>query len=197
FESPFSDFESNSTQLFKVLDNIRLHAPLCKVVHFSSAAVYGNPDTLPIDENIKPNPLSVYGFHKLISENIANEFYKIYGVKSICLRPFSVYGPGQKKLLFWDIYKKHMNEESIKLFGTGNETRDFIYIEDLILALELCMNNAEFNAQSINIACGNEISIREAATIFCKALETDKALIFSNNVKKGDPLRWKADISKL
>jgi len=187
----------NVTVCQKLLEAIRDHSPSTKLVNFSSAAIYGNPDRLPISENMEAKPISPYGRHKLEAENLCLKFKEKHGVNSINLRVFSVYGPGLKKQLFWDLYNKTLNGDPIKLFGTGNESRDYIFIDDLLQAIDCIIKRSGFDDHVINVANGMEISIREAATSLLKALNCQKELSFNGEVRPGDPLNWKADISKL
>jgi nucleoside-diphosphate-sugar epimerase len=195
---PLIDFESNCLGLIKVLDAIRKFKPKAKFIHLSSAAVYGNPKELPIKETDELKPLSAYGWHKLISENLCKEYVQLYGLNISILRPFSVYGRGLKKQIFWDVYKKlSENNITLELMGTGKESRDFIHIEDLIKVIELVAFNAPMPGDIYNVASGNETTIEKAINIFIKNLGFKTELIFNNQVRKGDPLNWCADISNI
>jgi len=195
---PLIDFESNCLDLIKVLDAIRKFKPQTKFIHLSSAAVYGNPKDLPIKETDELKPLSAYGWHKLISENLCTEYVQLYGLNISILRPFSVYGKGLKKQIFWDVYKKlSENNISLELMGTGKESRDFIYIDDLVNVIELVALNSPMIGDVYNVASGNETTIEKAIHIFIKNLDFKTELSFNNQVRKGDPLNWCADISKL
>jgi UDP-glucose 4-epimerase len=196
-EDPQYDYELNVFNTFKMLESIRQHNPACRFINFSSAAVYGNPSVLPVAETSTLNPISPYGWHKLYTENICQQFFKLFGIQSISLRIFSVYGEFLRKQLFWDIYHKTLRSRHIELFGTGNETRDFIYINDLLKALSCIIKNGRFEAQSINVASGTETSIRQASSLFCQELGEDIKITFNNISKPGDPLKWRADISLL
>lgn len=192
---PVFDFELNVLNTIKILDAIRKHNPACKYLNLSSAAVYGNPETLPIVENVDLKPLSPYGWHKLYAEQVCKEYFYMYNLQTINLRLFSVYGENLRKQLFWDIFQKSLRSTNIELFGTGMETRDFIYISDLLEAVNCVLKFGLFNGESVNIASGVETTIQRAATIFCKALNNKLTLNFNKIVKPGDPLNWKADIS--
>lgn len=197
FENPAVDFELNVLNVHKLLVAIRLHNPACKFINFSSAAVYGNPQTLPISEDTPVMPLSPYGFHKLQSDYLLAEYHKFFGLKTCSLRVFSVYGPGLKKQLFWDFYQKTLTEENLVLFGTGKETRDFIYIDDLISAVQIIIDNYSDDFEIYNIGNGQQVSIQTAADIFVKRLSYKGKVIFSGQGRSGDPLNWEADTSKL
>ena len=194
---PVYDFELNVTNTIKLLDAIRIYNPSCKFINMSSAAVYGNPVSLPVYENMQLKPMSPYGWHKLYSEQICKEYYYLYNLQTINLRLFSVYGQGLKKQLFWDTYQKCVASNEIELFGSGNETRDFIYIIDLMKAFECVIHHGLFNGEAVNVASGNETKIKDAAEVFCAEIDQNIKLKFNNIVKPGDPFNWKADISVL
>lgn len=195
--NPLRDYTLNTYNVFKMLDAIRIYQPGCKFINLSSAAVYGNPSQLPVKEITNTQPVSPYGMHKLQAEAIGAEFFSYFGIRNCSLRIFSAYGPGLKKQLFWDIYKKASAFEVIELFGTGRESRDFIYIDDLVQAIHCCLRNARFEAEVINIANGKEISVEYAVTQFLSNFPGRKEVYFSKSVKQGDPLYWEADISLL
>jgi UDP-glucose 4-epimerase len=199
FHKPNLDFEANVLNVHKILNVIRSYNINCKFINFSSAAVYGNPEINPIKESSNLNPISPYGFHKVLSESICKEFNEIYGINTISLRVFSVYGVGSRKQLFWDLYNKieSNNYGILELLGTGCESRDFIFIDDLLDALYCIIKNAKFNGEAINIANGEEIFIKDAVSIFVQLYKPTIKIIFSNKSRTGDPSNWKADISLL
>lgn len=194
--NPLQDFTLNTLNVFKILDAIRLWQPRCKFLNLSSAAVYGNPKVLPIAESAKCSPVSPYGIHKLQSEVICSEFTTYYGIATCSLRIFSAYGVGLKKQLLWDLYQKLKVSDDVELFGTGNETRDFIDVRDVARAIGFCLDQASFSGESINVACGNAVSIKELSEIYTSAFPA-KRVIFNGLTKTGDPLYWQADVSLL
>jgi len=195
---PVSDFEANCLDTIRTLDSIRKHQPECKYIHISSAAVYGNPEKLPIDENDRRQPLSAYGWHKLVSENLCNEYTSVYHLNTSIIRPFSVYGEGLKKQLFWDLFQKIQNHDGpITLHGTGKESRDFIYINDLVRAIDCVINKGRMKGEVYNLASGNETTIEEAVTIFFNQWGKKSAYTFNGVVREGDPLNWRADIRQV
>lgn len=195
-ENPLADFESNSIFTFKILDAIRRFQPGCKYLHISSAAVYGNPLSIPIQEDSRLLPISPYGWHKLLAENICKEFINLYAIPIVIVRPFSVYGPGLRKQLFWDWYiKTKQANGKIELWGSGNESRDFIYIDDLCLCFHHIISKADFQLNIFNVASGIESSIQEAASLYFSAC--GKEFCFSKKNKEGAPVNWKADITSI
>ena len=200
-EDPFFDFDLNVNVVSKILGAIYKTNKETRFINISSAAVYGNPITLPIAPEHAENatPISPYGVHKRISEVLLKSYYDSFNIPTCSLRLFSAYGNGQKKLLMWDLFQKFTNSGSdvIELFGTGNETRDFIHIDDIIQQIELVINNASFKGEAINIANGEEIKISKISEIFKLYFGSNKNIIFNNLVRVGDPLNWCADIDIL
>lgn len=198
FTAPGIDFALNAANVFAILNSIREHNPDCRFMNLSSASVYGNPDALPVREDMPLKPLSPYGFHKMYSEQICSEFHRFYGLHTTSVRIFSAYGEGLKKQLFWDLYQKvEAAKDEVEMFGTGQESRDFIYIDDLVAALECVLLRGDFNGGPVNIASGVESTIAEAVGHFIEAFGTGVTAKFNGKVKLGDPLNWRADISTL
>ena len=193
------DFDSNVGVVRKVLEIMRQRKlNRVKFINLSSAAVYGNPNSLPVKETDLAHPISPYGFHKHMSELILKEYSHCFGLKTLSLRIFSAYGNGQRKLLVWDLHQKILNSNGeISLFGTGNESRDFIHIDDIFQQLMLAISNANFKGEAINIANGVEVKIKQIAEIYKKhhpiAFEYD----FSGENRPGDPMNWYADITQM
>lgn len=196
-KQPLRDFNLNVLNVFKILDAIRQLNPSCKFINLSSAAVYGNPLSLPVKESQNLNPVSPYGYHKDMAENVCREFHKLYDLKTCSVRVFSAYGPGLKKQLFWDLYKKSIDKNEVELFGTGEETRDFIYVTDLVHALKIIAKKHSFNGESLNLGTGIETSIKEVVTTFYKELNYTGKIKFKGTNRIGDPINWVAQINKI
>lgn len=194
---PLRDYYLNTVNVFKLLEAVRKHAPSCKFLNLSSAAVYGNPVNLPVKESDAIQPLSPYGYHKQQAEIICKEYHTQFNLQVCSVRIFSAYGPGLKKQLLWDIWQKIQENNNVTLFGTGKETRDFIYITDLVDALLCVINNATYTGEVYNVANGEEISIETIAEVYKRNCGKEINVHFSGNERKGDPNKWKADIGLL
>lgn len=191
------DFYSKVVVTREVLESVRINSPDTKVVFLSSAAVYGNPISIPVKEIDKLAPISPYGYTKLQCESLCEQFSKLYHLKIAVLRIFSVYGPGLSKQLFWDIFQKSLTGKTIKLFGTGKESRDFIFIDDLMDVILTVVNNSDSEFCIFNVASGQEVTIQKAANVFTKVINKGHNIEFNNMIKDGDPINWRADISRL
>ncbi len=195
---PSGDYDSNVTATHNLL--VACHNVLMNDVRFiflSSAGVYGNPKRLPIDEQAECNPLSPYAVHKLMCEDLCLYFARNYGMRVKIARIFSAYGAGLRKQIFWDMYQKYKESGQLKMFGTGSESRDFIHADDVVQALYLLVN-ADCKDIIYNVANGEEISIHSVAEFFAELVgASDEKITFNGIVREGDPLNWKADISKI
>jgi len=134
-------------------------------IYASSAAVYGNPKYLPIDENHPTNPLSPYGASKLASEYYIKSILGHYNIRYVILRLFNVYGPGQVANEYASVIVKFIDRVSRGLppiiYGDGHQTRDFIYIDDVVSAI---ISSLRTNVQGVfNIASGKAIKIKDLA----------------------------------
>ena len=129
------------------------------------------------------------------ANSFAREFYHCFKVPTLSLRVFSAYGVGLKKQIFWDLYQKSLHNKTINILGTGNESRDFIYIDDLLALVELAFTSDDFTGEVVNVANGQEIFMNDIVSEYFKILNRDFS--FSGEVRTGDPLNWHADISKI
>lgn len=199
FRDPSFDFRLNTFNVEQLLNAIRIHQPGCRFINLSSAAVYGNPQTIPITEASVTAPLSPYGYHKLMSEQLLAGYASAFGLETLSLRIFSAYGEGLKKQLFWDLYQKikSCTDAKVHLFGTGKESRDFIHVHDIARAVDLIIKKANFNGGVINVASGIETFIADVVNDFLLLLPVNLEADFTGEYKIGDPVNWRADISKL
>lgn len=194
---PERDFDGNTVLTFKILDAIRRHSPSSRFVHLSSAAVYGNPRSLPIREEASISPISPYGFHKYQAETACREFSTVFGIPTCSLRIFSAYGPGLQRQVLWDILCRANRESDLTLFGTGDESRDFIHAKDIAKAVETVTTSAPMNGETYNVGSGSETPIATLAQTLLTSLGIDRTLKFDGKSQSGVPSRWVADISRL
>lgn len=195
--NPSADFYGNTVLTFELLHALYRNVPSCRFIFLSSAAVYGNPESLPVSETQTCAPLSPYGFHKLQCEQLCLEFSKVYGLSTASVRIFSAYGPGLRRQVLWDICHKVITEKSLKLQGTGQESRDFIHALDIAEALKVVATKAPMQGEFYNLGTGREVNIAALADIVLNALKANQIPHFDQIVPVGTPLNWRADISKL
>ncbi len=194
---PAADFHTNTALTFEILNALRLNVPNCRFIFLSSAAVYGNPESLPVSETQSLAPISPYGFHKWQCEQLCLEFTKVYGLPTASMRIFSAYGPGLRRQVLWDICQKAITQDSITLQGTGRESRDFIHALDIAKALMVVATSAPMQGEVYNLGAGTEVTIAELASIILDTLEYKSIPEFDGVIPAGTPLQWQADVSKL
>lgn len=194
---PSADFYSSPVLTFELLNSLRLYAVKCKFILISSAAVYGNPITLPVSETSPANPISPYGFHKFQCEQICMEFARVYGLKTASVRIFSAYGAGLRRQVLWDICRQAIITGQLKLQGTGKESRDFIHAVDIVSALNIVLEKSPMEGETYNLATGRETTIQELGKLILNALNLDISIEFDGAIPAGNPLNWRADISRL
>jgi UDP-glucose 4-epimerase len=196
-EDPQADFRDNTVLTFEILEALRCEAPECRFLFLSSAAVYGNPESLPVTEAHRVAPLSPYGYHKRQCELLCEEFAVIYGMPTAALRIFSAYGPGLRRQVVWDICERVLTGGRLQLRGTGLESRDFIHATDIARALGCLASSAPCQGEIYNLASGREATVRELAGVLLKALGAAFEPEFDGVATPGNPLNWQADIEKL
>jgi UDP-glucose 4-epimerase len=196
-KNPLKDFEGSVNFLFYVMDALRRCSPKTRIIFLSSAAVYGNPILIPISETATSHPISPYGYHKMICEKLIEEFFIAYKIRGCSARVFSAYGPGQKKMVLWDICQKALKGTTVNLYGTGNETRDLIHAKDVARCIYLIAENGSFTAETYNVGNGVEVPVNTLAEEMLQALNSPNDIVFNQIEREGDPLRWCADISRI
>ena len=194
---PASDFGDGPVLTFTVLDALRRCTPECAFVLLSSAAVYGDPPILPVNEDQAPHPISVYGYHKWQSEIVCQEFASLYGLRTSSARLFSAYGPGLRRQVMWDITNTALTQTTVTLQGDGTESRDFLNVLDIAHALECILSRAPMHGEVINVASGQETLIADLARLIVKNIDHPVALKFSGQLPLGTPMNWRADTSKI
>ncbi len=195
-ENPADDFRDNAVLTFELLEALRRDAPHCRFLFLSSAAVYGNPMSLPVSESHAIMPLSPYGYHKRQGELLCEEFSKIYAVPTASLRLFSAYGPGLRRQVIWDMCERVFVTGALQLRGTGEESRDFIHAADVARALAMLATDAPCGGEIYNIASGREVSIAELAALVLAELGTDIVAQFDGAETPGQPRNWRADTAR-
>jgi UDP-glucose 4-epimerase len=196
-QEPYDDFRQSAGVTSFVLDMIREHMPSCHFAFLSSAAVYGNPGTLPVKEDFPCRPISPYGYHKYMCELLCQEYDALYNIKSSVLRIFSAYGERLRKQVVFDLCRKFSDTSSgpVEVYGTGDETRDFIHAADIAQTVD-CIYTSKASGV-FNVASGIQTSIREIAEIIKDQLQSNKEIVYNGHSRPGDPLYWQADISRL
>jgi len=165
-----------------------------RVVFSSSAAVYGDQEKFPVEESFLPNPMSPYGLHKQIGEQYATLFSSIYGIETVSLRYFNVYGPyfdpeGAYALVVGKFIDQRKNNRPMTICGDGEYYRDYVHVADIARANLMAMNSDSVgNGEVINIGSGESCSVNELAKLIGGPTENIESRV-------GDPRKTEADIS--
>lgn len=203
FQDPAADFRNSVATTNLLLDFLRRRAPAAVAVLTSSAAVYGNTHFHRLGEGEAPAPFSPYGAHKLMAEMLGASFTTYFGLDVRVARPFSVYGAGLRKQLFWDLCARLKAEGAARLGGTGEEQRDFVHGDDVAQALMLIATApADGNCRVVNVASGEAVTIRQAASIIADAWHGETGspapiIAFSGASRPGDPACLVGDPGRL
>lgn len=197
FKKPLLYVDNNVVGTVSLL-NICAKADVRRVIYLSSAAVYGEPTKLPINEDHVTKPLSPYGATKLVGEIFTEILSKSYGFEYVILRLFNVYGPGQEESPYAGVITKFISRmcrgEPPIIYGSGEQTRDFIHVTDVAKAIELSINT-KYSNQIFNIATGKPTKIKDLARIISKLIGKEFSPLFKSR-RPGDIEHSYADISK-
>ena len=137
WEAPARDFVDSVVAWQTLLEATRQSELKPKLFFPSSAAVFGDPDHLPVAEDAVRRPISPYGFHKLVCEQLAEEYAVLWEMPIVICRLFSVFGPRQRRLLVWELVEQILSDGPvIRLQGTGLEERDYLTASDIAKALD-------------------------------------------------------------
>jgi UDP-glucose 4-epimerase len=166
-EHPRETHDVNIAGTLNVLCAAR-DAGVRRVVFASSAAVYGDDPTLPKTEAMLPAPISPYGVEKLTAEHYLRTFTRLYGLETVALRYFNVFGPRQDPSSPYSgvisvFAKRILAGETVGIFGDGEQTRDFVYVGNVVDANMLAATSARASGNVYNVACGIATSLRELA----------------------------------
>ena len=165
-QNPGATHEVNATGTLNVL-RASLEARVAKVIFASSCAVYGNPLKTPIAEDHPMNPMSPYAASKIAAEGYLRAFAGSFGLESVCLRLFNVYGPRQPEGDFGGVIAKFASMiaegASPVIYGDGEQVRDFVYVEDVVEAFLRALNGLG-GAEVYNIGSGKAFSVKKSLT---------------------------------
>lgn len=176
---PIKTHDANVNGTLNILETSR-RFDVPRVVFSSSSSVYGDQDTLPIIETMTPNPMSPYALHKLIGEYYCHMYNTLYGLETVSLRYFNVYGPRQNPegayaTLICKFADRFLRGETPVINGDGSHTRDFTYVTDVVAANLAAMDteNTEALGNYFNVGAGNQISVNEVSERIREMVKTE------------------------
>ncbi|MCP4344030.1 MAG: NAD-dependent epimerase/dehydratase family protein [Desulfobacterales bacterium] len=208
-ENPKADMESNIIGIFNMLEAAKQNR-VSRFIFASSGAPVGECEP-PIHEGLAPHPVSPYGASKLAGEGYCSAYFHSFGIETVALRFGNVYGPGSghKNSVVAKFIRQAMNGETLEIYGDGNQTRDFIFIDDLIMAIMLSSDKSGIGGEIFQIAANTETTVKELAEKLLPILSDsgyknvqvrytaprtgDVRRNFSDTSKAGKMLGWNAE----
>ena len=198
-ENPLLANEVNVSGTLNVLKT-SADANVKRFIHASSSSVYGETETLPKHEKLTSQPISPYAVSKLAAENYVKVYYEVYGLNTVCLRYFNVYGPRQtygpySGVITIFINRLLKNEPPI-IYGDGKQTRDFTYIQDVVEANMLALTRKRAIGEVLNIATGTKTTINQLAAMLQQVMNKTNFKPTHANPRPGDIKHSYADVTK-
>ncbi len=170
-----------------------------RVILTSSGTVYGAQPTQPVHEQMQPRPLAPYAVSKVAAEYYVHTLGSLYGMETVVLRIFNAYGPGQFipaahapviPLFMWQAVRG----ASLVIFGDGEQTRDFVYIDDVVDALVAAATAKDVNRSTINVGSGQEVSINRLVDLIAQTVRRPVNTLYNHEESGGVP-RMVADLT--
>jgi len=198
-EDPFTSNSVNAGGTLNILLAAR-DAGVKRVIYASSSSVYGDTPTLPKREDMSPNPLSPYALQKYIGEEYCRLFSQLYGLETVSLRYFNIFGPKQDPNSIYSAVIPKFIDALVQgqrpvVYGDGEQSRDFTYIENVVQANLLAMEAQRLEGDAINIACGLRTSLNQLLDILKEILGRKITPVYEE-ARKGDVKHSLADIQK-
>lgn len=196
-ENPTLSHSTNASATVSLLEHAR--AEDARVVLSSSAAIYGQPEAVPIDESHPKNPESPYGADKLTLDTYARLYHDLYGLETVALRYFNVYGPRQTAGDYSGVISIFLDQattgQPITVEGDGGQTRDFVHVRDVVQA-NLAAGTTDAVGQAYNVGTGDTISINDLAEAIRDAADSSSEITHVD-ARPGDVRDSRADISRI
>jgi nucleoside-diphosphate-sugar epimerase len=196
--APLTTNEVNVTGTLNLLIAAR-YAGVQRVVYASSSSVYGNAELMPKRESMALAPLSPYAVSKLAGEHYCRAFYAVYGLETVCLRYFNVFGPHQDPLSQYAavvprFIVRMLRGESPVIYGDGNQSRDFTFVDNVVHANLLAATAPGVAGEVFNIACGERHTVLQLVSLLNDVLDTAIEPVLAAP-RSGDVRHSQADIA--
>ena len=188
----FAVYTTNNVEATQVLLEACIGKPIDRLVYASSSSVYGDEVPMPMREDAVPRPVSPYGVSKLAAEHLCGLYYSNHGVPAVSLRYFTVYGPRQRPDMgFHKFLKAVIRSEPITLFGDGEQTRDFTYVQDAVSAT-IAAARLGVPGRVYNIGGGSRVSVNHVLEMIGR-ISGRAPRVIGDPVQKGDMRHTYAD----
>lgn len=196
---PIATNRANVTATLNLLDSCR-KAGVRRLIYAASSSAYGDTEVLPKAEEMSPNPLSPYALQKLVGERYCKLYYDLYGLETVSLRYFNVFGADQDphseySAVIPKFITKLLAKEPLTIYGDGEQSRDFTYVDNVVEANLLALRAIDAVGHVCNIGCGARITLNELTRLLEEILGT-KANVDYTDPRAGDVRHSLADITK-
>jgi nucleoside-diphosphate-sugar epimerase len=189
--------DANVAATQRLLEGAARSSSIERFVYASSSSIYGDAETFPTPETARPHPLSPYGVTKLAAEHLCTLYAANFGVPTVSLRYFTVYGPGQRPdMAFTRFVRAAVTNGEITIYGTGEQIRDFTFIDDVVEANILAATNPSPHGSVFNVAGGTNVSVKEVLALLEEIHGEPLNVNFIASVA-GDVFRTGGDTSKI
>lgn len=196
-EAPVESHETNVDATLRLLEHARNED--ARFVFASSAAIYGTPEAVPIDESDPKRPTSPYGAEKHAADQYCRLYHDLYDVETVALRYFNVYGPRQRGGQYSGVIDVFLDQadrgEDITVHGDGAQTRDFVHVDDVVAANCLAAVNGT-PGEAYNVGTGDSVSIRALAEMVRETTETTSDIVHVD-AREGDIEQSRPSIEKI
>jgi nucleoside-diphosphate-sugar epimerase len=196
---PVGTNRANVTATLNLLESCR-RAGVRRLVYAASSSAYGDTEVLPKHEDMPSNPLSPYALQKFVGERYCKLYHELFGVETVSLRYFNVFGPGQDphseySAVIPKFIKGLLTKQPITIYGDGEQSRDFTYIDNVVEANLLALEAPDAAGKMCNIGCGERITLNRLVTLLEQQLGT-KAQVSYTPSNAGDVRNSLADIER-
>jgi nucleoside-diphosphate-sugar epimerase len=196
---PVGTNRANVTATLNLLESCR-RAGVRRLVYAASSSAYGDTEVLPKHEDMPPHPLSPYALQKFVGERYCRLYHELFGLETVSLRYFNVFGPGQDphseySAVIPKFIKGLLAKQSITIYGDGEQSRDFTYVDNVVEANLLALEAPDAAGKMCNIGCGERITLNRLVTLLEQQLGT-KAQVSYTAPKAGDVRHSLADMER-
>lgn len=196
---PVGTNRANVTATLNLLESCR-RAGVRRLVYAASSSAYGDTEVLPKHEDMPPHPLSPYALQKFVGERYCRLYHELFGLETVSLRYFNVFGPGQDphseySAVIPKFIKGLLAKQPITIYGDGEQSRDFTYVDNVVEANLLALEAPDAAGKMCNIGCGERITLNRLVTLLEQQLGT-KAQVSYTAPKAGDVRHSLADMER-
>ncbi|HWP59890.1 MAG TPA: SDR family oxidoreductase [Candidatus Acidoferrales bacterium] len=198
-EDPVATNRANVTATLNLLESARRHG-VRRFVFAGSSSVYGDAEVSPKREDLPPNPRSPYALQKLVGERYAELYYRLFGLETVTLRYFNVFGPSQDpnseySAVIPKFIARLLAGKPLTVYGDGEQSRDFTYVENAVTANLLALKTPAASGQVFNVGCGRSMTLNRLIKVLEGVIGV-KARVEYVSPRPGDVRHSLADLTK-